>query len=126
MSKNRSMQAKNAKAKKWAIAESASQKCYQIQCEGIQSRNNKALGIVLWADARKSEMQELAMSLADTLTLNKYPVWERTVYVAIVDKKHVKAEFSEESRYWSACYEKAISLLDRGMSAENIVKYWSI
>lgn len=124
MSKNRTMAAKNAKAVKYAIEYTASMRCYEIQYEGILARNNN--GAVPYNVQRDNSIREQAMSIADVLTMREFPVWERTVYKAIVDKKHVKAEFSEESRYWDACYNKVVSLLDRGMKADDIVSYWTL
>lgn len=95
MSKNRSMQAKNAKAKKWAIAETAAHQCYQIQYEGVLSRNNK--GRVSWIDQRTVRINAMAERCANALVKDK------------------------NMSLWFNCYDKAVRILELGMSEQFVI-----
>ena len=113
---NRTMQAKNAKAKKWAIQERKFRENCEIQTDHVRSR----LGIVSYYDQLAAERRKTAKAIADHAQSVKFPEYIQTKTETVVDGHRVPIKFSEESRFWEQIFKCALMMLEKGMSEDFI------
>lgn len=119
MAKNRSMEAKHAKARKYAMLEGKFHQACEIMIDNIERRNH----VKSASEVRNEQLKNVADNVAMIATKKKYPNYVKgQVECNMPMNKREPLHFSDASRYFCKIRDDAYTLLKNGMSEEFIMR----